>query len=162
MGPPLASWLAGSGYRVLAEVPIVGRWADLVGTREAEVVAIELKLRDWRGALHQAVAYQIGADRAWVAMPLAAASRAYRHRYRFEREGVGLLAVDDQGGVRIPIPAESSPRLLPFVREGILASFARPSVLPGPPLGVADAGPLMFRSPEDSLSPGKDFRPPRM
>ena len=122
----MAAWLASAGYRGRGEVPIVGRWADLVGARESEVVAVELKLRDWRGALRQATAYQVGADRTWVAMPLAAASRAYRHRYRFEAEGVGLLAVDDRGVVRAPLPAAASPRLLPFVREGILASVAQP------------------------------------
>ncbi len=100
----------------------MGRWADLVGARESEIVAVELKLRDWRAALRQATAYQVGADRAWVAMPLAEASRAYRHRHRFEAEGVGLLAVDDQGRVRAPLPAATSPRLLPFVREKVLAT----------------------------------------
>lgn len=117
-------WLESAGYSVRAEVPIVGRWADLIGIRDDEVVAIEMKLSAWRQALHQAVAYQVGADRTWVAMPLVAASRAYRHRYRFEAEGVGLIAVDDRGGVRVPLPAAPSPRLLPFVREGVRVQFA--------------------------------------
>ncbi len=120
LAPPVAAWLEADGYRVRTEVPIVGRWADLVGARTGELVAVELKLRDWREALRQAIAYQVGADRAWVAMPLAAASRAYRERWRFAAEGVGLLAVDDQGGVRVPIAAGASPRFLPFVREGVL------------------------------------------
>ncbi len=120
LAPPVAAWLEAAGYRVRTEVPIVGRWADLVGARADELVAVELKLRDWREALRQATAYQVGADRAWVAMPLAAASRAYRERWRFVAEGVGLLAVDDQGGVRVPIAAGASPRFLPFVREGVL------------------------------------------
>lgn len=109
----------------------MARRADLVGARDSEVVAIELKMRDWRQALQQAVAYQVGADRAWVAMPLVAASRAYRHRYRFEAEGVGLLAVDDRGLVRAPLPAGASPRLLPFVREGLIASLLAPPALIG-------------------------------
>ncbi len=77
-------------------------------------------MRDWAAALQQAIAYQLAADRVWVAMPLAAASSAYRQRWRFEAEGVGLLAVDDQGGVRAPIPASASPRLLPYLRERVL------------------------------------------
>lgn len=110
-----------AGYRVEAEVPVLARRADLVGTREDHLVAVELKMRDWREALHQAVAYQLAVDWAWVAMPLAAASTAYRHRWRFEAERVGLLAVDDRGRVRVPIPARSSPRLLPFLRERVSA-----------------------------------------
>ena len=144
----MAAWLEARGYRVRAEVPIGGRWADLVGANEERVVAVELKLQDWRAAIRQATAYQVGADRAWVAMPLAAASRAYRERWRFESEGVGLLAVDDAGRVRIPIPAAPSPRLLPFLRDGVRAFEAlragseTAAVTTGPPAaGDAPRGP---------------------
>lgn len=98
------------------EVPILGRRADLVGVRD-DVVAVELKLRDWGEALRQAIAYQLAADRVWIAMPLATASAAHRHRWELEAEGVGLLVVDDGGGVRTPVEARPSPRLLPFLRE---------------------------------------------
>ncbi len=120
LAAPVTAWLRETGCHVEAEVPILGRRADLVGARDGELVAVELKLRDWREALRQAMAYQLAADRAWVAMPLAAASSAYRARWRFEAEGIGLLAVDEGGGVRAPIPATPSPRLLPFLREGVL------------------------------------------
>lgn len=103
-----------------AEVPILGRRADLVGARDSTLVAVELKMTDWREALRQSIAYQLAADRVWVAMPLAAASAAYRQRWRFEAEGVGLLAVDDRGSVRTPIAAGPSPRLLPYLRERVL------------------------------------------
>src|SRR2546422_11515785 len=53
-------------------------------------------------------------------MPLDAACRAYRQRWNFQSEGVGLLAVDDRGLVRSPILAAPSPRLLPYVREKVL------------------------------------------
>src|SRR5881398_1528450 len=82
----------------------------------------------WAEALHQAVAYQLAADWTWVAMPLAAASRAYRERWRFEAERVGLLAVDDRGKVRTPISAGRSPRLLPFVQDKILATWRESKV----------------------------------
>jgi len=120
---PVATWLEASGYDVRLEVPILGRRADIVGSRADEVTAVELKMHDWRGALRQALAYQLAADRAWVAMPLVAASRAYRNRWRFDAEKVGLLAIDDSGGVRIPIPAGDSPRLLPFLQTRILDSW---------------------------------------
>ena len=125
---PLATWLTDAGYRVDAEIPILGRRADLVGAREGDLVAIELKMRDWSAALRQAIAYQLAANSAWVAMPLAGASLAYRQRWRFEGEGVGLLAVDDHGNVRMPIPAGSSLRLLPFVRERVLKRAAQSTV----------------------------------
>ncbi len=120
---PVATWLRGEGFDVRMEVPILGRRADLVGSRGTTVAAIEMKMHRWGEALRQAIAYQIGADRVWVAMPLAAASRAYRQRWTFEAQGVGLLAVDDRGHVRGPIRAAPSPRLLPFVREKLLQTF---------------------------------------
>ncbi|HKW43285.1 MAG TPA: hypothetical protein VJP06_03775 [Thermoplasmata archaeon] len=120
---PVANWLQGAGYDVRAEVPILGRRADLVGSQGTSLTAIEMKLDRWAEALRQAMAYQLAADRAWVAMPLAAASRPYRQRWVFESQGVGLLAVDDHGGVRSPIPAAPSPRLLPFAREKVLEGW---------------------------------------
>ena len=121
---PVAAWLEASGFDVRVEVPILGRRADILGSRADRITAVELKMYDWRGALRQALAYQLAADRAWVAMPLAAASRAYRNRWRFEAENVGLLAIDDEGGVRTPIPAGESPRLLPFLQTKILDSWS--------------------------------------
>ncbi len=106
------------------EVPILGRRADLLGLRAGTVTAIEAKMNNWTQALRQAIAYQLGADQSWVAMPLVAASRGYRQRWRFEAERVGLLAIDDRGGVRTAIPAGPSPRLLPFLRDKILEASA--------------------------------------
>jgi len=84
LAEPLCAWLRAAGFRVCVEVPIVSRRADLFAWRGENVTAIEMKLHDWAEALHQAVAYQLAADWTWVAMPLAAASRAYRERWRFE------------------------------------------------------------------------------
>lgn len=144
---PVTAWLEGAGYRVELEVPILGRRADLLGAREDALVAVELKMRDWREALRQAIAYQLAADRVWVAMPLAAASSAYRARWRFQAEGVGLLAVDDRGSVRAPIPAGRSPRLLPYLHDGILAD-PRPTSAAPFPFGLSWADPPVRESQE--------------
>jgi hypothetical protein len=116
----VGTWLEDAGFRVRAEVPILGRRADLLGSRGESVTAVELKMREWAEALRQALAYQLGADHVWVAMPLATAGRAYRQRWRFLAAGVGLLAIDDRGGIRTPILAGASPRLLPFLKDRIL------------------------------------------
>jgi hypothetical protein len=99
---------------------------DLIGVREGRVAAVENKLRDWSAAVRQAIAYQIAADWSWVAMPLAQAARAYRHRVRFDNEGVGLLAVDDVDRVRVVIPAATSARLLQFSQAAVLRRAAVP------------------------------------
>src|SRR5207302_6734069 len=120
LAEPITAWLERAGFTVRLEVPILGRRADLLGLRPRMLTAIEAKMNNWAQALRQAIAYQLGADQSWVAMPLAAASRAYRQRWYFEAERVGLLAIDDRGGVRSAIPAGPSPRLLPFLRDKIL------------------------------------------
>ena len=66
----LAAWLKNAGFFVRMEVPILDRRADLVGSRAESIIAIELKMRDWAEALRQAIAYQLAAEWAWVAMPL--------------------------------------------------------------------------------------------
>ncbi|HKZ99051.1 MAG TPA: hypothetical protein VJ326_05635 [Thermoplasmata archaeon] len=116
---PVAAWLADAGFVVSGEIRVAGRRADLVGWREDGVAAVETKLADWRGALRQAIAYQVAADWSWVAMPLPGAARAHRDRWRFDAEGVGLLAVDASGHVRTVLPAADSRRLLPFARDGV-------------------------------------------
>ena len=119
---PVAEHFAGLGYRMFAEVDIAGRWADLVGIGP-DVVAVELKLRAWREALRQATAYQLGADRAYVALPLPRAQEAHRSRFAFEREGIGLLAVDAGGAVRTVLSPAPSPRRLPALTDAIRGSF---------------------------------------
>ncbi len=116
---PVASHFRDLGYETLAEVEIAGRWADLVAVSDGAVVAVELKLRAWREAIRQAMAYQLGADRTYVALPLGRAQEAHRHRFAFEREGVGLLAVEAGGGVRRVLPAGASPRQMPPLAEAV-------------------------------------------
>ena len=118
LAAPVAGHLESLGYRVFAEVDIAGRWADLVGIG-ADVVAVELKLRAWREALRQATAYQLAADRAYVALPLRWAQEAHRKRFAFEREGIGLLAVDPEGMVRTVLSAGPSPRRMPALTDGL-------------------------------------------
>ncbi len=160
---PVATWLRDEGFDVRMEVPILSRRADLVGSRGTTVAAIEMKMHRWVEALRQATAYQLGADRVWVAMPLAAASRAYRQRWTFKAQGVGLLAVDDRGHVRGPILAAPSPRLLPFVREKLLETLRiheSPFVVPGgfPALDVDGMAPVGSRRTFAGF-PASGFRP---
>src|SRR3990170_4278923 len=121
---PVASHFQDLRYVVYGEVEIAGRWADLVAVSDEEVVAVELKLRAWREAIRQAIAYQLGADRSFVALPLARAQDAHRHRFAFEREGVGLLAVDASARVRTVLPAASSPRRMPFIADDLRRDLA--------------------------------------
>lgn len=99
---------------------MINRWVDLVAFKEEEVVAVELKISDWKQALRQAVAYQLGADYSFVAMPFRHACKAYKSRYWFEKEGVGLIAIrPHHKDIRILLEPERSTRMMPIVRDNL-------------------------------------------
>ena len=128
--PHVAAHLEGSGYRVWAEVPFNGRIADLVAVKEDEVVGVELKLRDFRQAHRQALAYQVGCHRTFVGLPLDSAFDCLRrHRHAFHTSGAGLFAVNmPDGDVRELLPARPhAGRLLPFLADALRDIEARPS-----------------------------------
>ena len=116
--PPLVRHFEALGLRTVAEVPVVGRRADLVAVAPDRLLAVELKVARWRQALRQAVAYQVWAPEAYVALPFPCAIRAARHRDRFETEGVGLLAVLGRD-VRTFLPAAPSGRLFPALSDWV-------------------------------------------
>lgn len=118
--PAVAETLRKRGCRVRHEVAFNERIADLVGVDGETVVAVELKLEDWRTALTQARAYQVGAPRSYVALPIdLARDVAEEHGEAFEEPGVGLLGVDPPGTVRTLIEARISDRTLPFLKAAI-------------------------------------------
>ncbi len=122
MSRPVSAHFQSLGYRVYREAKVAGRWVDILAVGN-EIVAVELKIRNWREALKQAMSYQLGAHYALVAMPLDYVFPAMRFRYLFDREGVGLMAVSSAAGdVRILIEPELSQRLLPFVLDGVLSN----------------------------------------
>jgi hypothetical protein len=116
----LKSFFRSHGYRAYTEVRMINRWVDLVAVKEDEVVAVELKISDWKQALRQAVAYQLGADYTFVAMPFKHACKAYKNRYWFQKEGVGLIAIrPHRKDIRILLEPERSGRLMPMVRDNL-------------------------------------------
>lgn len=116
---PVLTHFEREGYTTASEVMVNGRLADVVAAKGEELVAIELKLADYRAAHRQATAYQVGADLAYVALPLLVASRAMRASV-FQEGGVGLLGVNHpQGDVRVLVPAARSGRHLPFMAAAL-------------------------------------------
>lgn len=122
LAPPVARHLVAQGYDTFAEVHFNGRIADLIGVKGEEVVAVELKLRDWRTAFRQALAYQVGCHRSYVGVPLETALRALRaERHAFETSGTGLLAIHGDD-VRELLPARlHENRHLPFLADALRA-----------------------------------------
>ena len=99
------------------EVPYFGKRVDLVltGPGSSTLVAVEIKLRNWQGALKQAAINQLFAHFSYVALPEARV-RALRSEQRdaFNQHHVGLISVGHRATV-----------VIPAVRNGA-SSFERP------------------------------------
>jgi hypothetical protein len=77
------------------EVPLGGRFVDLVYVRHGRVCTVEFKLASWRRALEQAVDHLLGADSAYVCMPKRPVPQEMRNA--FHEAGVGLLFFTSEG-----------------------------------------------------------------
>jgi hypothetical protein len=108
------------GFQTFTEVRMVNRWVDLIAVGNGRIIAVELKLDNWRQAIRQALAYQLGADYSVVGMPLGKAIDAYRNRYYFRKEGVGLFGVRVRTPeVRVLIEPEPSTRIMPTISDNL-------------------------------------------
>ena len=95
------------------------------------LVAVELKLRDWRSAVAQAARYRLFADASYIAMPCSRLSEAALAEARRNRVGVlSLHSLGSEGPVTVLVEAPLSPPLQPLRRrwasEVVLASVTRP------------------------------------
>ena len=94
---PVSDYFKKQGYIVKNEIKIGYCRADLVAFKNDEVVAVELKLSDWKKAIVQAKNYQLAADYVYLAVPLL---RAYnilkKAEHILKKEGIGLLIVKEK------------------------------------------------------------------
>lgn len=106
---PVRRFLKGEGYsRVIRELAFFDRSIDMYGVAwgdEDRTIAVELKLRKWQKALHQAALYQLCSHYSYVAMPKKVA-QALVEREDFKAAGVGILSVDIASkAVEVVLPA---------------------------------------------------------
>lgn len=142
---PVRTFLSEQGYTVRDEVWINGRIADLYAYRgDDEPVAVELKLTNWKKAVRQAQAYQLGAVYTYIALPVIHVSKVLRRSQALKSRNVGLLGVapgvgdgfkkaseepDHERGepdVRELLEPDDSDRFLPFLADKIVEDAERP------------------------------------
>lgn len=70
-------------------------------------VAIEAKVKDWRGGLKQACRYKEFADESYLAIYKKHSTAAIQHKDLFEALGIGLLIVDD-GHVEMVVESKNN------------------------------------------------------
>lgn len=94
---PVSNYFQNQGYVVKREVKIGYHKADIVAFKEENVVAIELKLRDWKKAIIQAKNYQLGTDYVYIAVPLMKSFNILKKaKHKLEGSGIGLLVVNEK------------------------------------------------------------------
>lgn len=93
---PVSDYLKNQGYNVKREIKIGYCIADIVAFKKNEVIAVELKLKDWKKAIIQARNYQLGTDFVFIAVPLFRVYNIIRKaEYYLKKEGIGLLVVKE-------------------------------------------------------------------
>ena len=116
---PVHEFLENRKYSVFDEIPLFSRKIDIIAKRRAEIIAVELKLQNWRKAIHQAYHNQRVANYSYIALPETIRSRANRIIFReIFNYGIGLLSVD--GTVIQIIPPERSSRIQPNLRRNFI------------------------------------------
>lgn len=135
---PVRGYLEERGFTVRDEVWINGRIADLYAYQDdAEPVAVELKLTDWKKATRQAMAYQLAAVYTYIALPVLHVHKVMRQSSSLRSRNVGLIGVAPPTGggfhkasedpaaepgdpdVRELIQPGESDRFLPFLAEKV-------------------------------------------
>lgn len=102
--PQIESYLRKEGFDYFKEVQFLSRHIDVVGINEKEIIAIEVKIKDWKRALQQALTCRLCAHKVYVAM-----WHKFAHRVPvelFENYGIGLMSVD--GTVNVVTKAKRS------------------------------------------------------
>jgi predicted RecB family endonuclease len=89
------------GYDVYRQVQVLGRRIDILGVREGSMLAVELKVRDWKYAIYQAYLASLCASKVYVALPNATIHLANPNV--FVENGIGLLSVN--GNVEVVVEA---------------------------------------------------------
>jgi hypothetical protein len=102
------------------ELPFYEHRIDLYGYSAQTdcTVAVELKLKNWRRAVEQALVYQLCSDYVFIAVPAATAKRVDLDELR--THGIGLLAVSGRKCVE-ELPAMLSAVLNPNYKAAYTA-----------------------------------------
>lgn len=90
--------------RVKNQVPFTQKRVDIVVKKENLIFAIEVKIHDWKGALRQASQNKVAFDESYVAIWHKFSHRALNNRHLFEKNGVGLIIINDDYSPTVGIP----------------------------------------------------------
>lgn len=86
----------------------------IVFQKNDDILAIELKLANWKKALVQAQNYQLAADLVYLAFPSSKCDLVLKKaKAKLKNKGIGLICIDEETEqVSIVVPAKRSVSLL--------------------------------------------------
>lgn len=93
--PKVKKFFGKRGYKTYREVRIKRRRMDLVCLEGNELVAIEVKVKNWKRALQQAVVYRLCADKVWVSIWHKNVHNI--EKGLFDKYGIGVLNIKKEG-----------------------------------------------------------------
>jgi len=121
---PVRQFFESKNYTVFDEVKLFQRGIDIIAKRRSTIIAVELKMRNWRRAVQQACLDLRVSDYAFIALPETIWSRIdWRIYYEAYNHGLGLLSVDGEAS-QIMRP-DRSKRIQPSLRRNFLKKLRR-------------------------------------
>ena len=92
--PKIESLLEKQGYRYYKEVKVLTRSIDIIAIRKKKVVAIEIKVENWKRAFQQALTCRLCAHEVYIAI-----WKDYQHRIPtnlLKKYRIGLIVVSEE------------------------------------------------------------------
>lgn len=88
------------------EVPFLSRCIDIVMLNQAnDLISIELKIKDWKHAIAQALNHKLGSDYAYICLPKRKMTNTLKE-YIY-KSNIGLLMFDDSATQKLEIVVEA-------------------------------------------------------
>jgi hypothetical protein len=106
---------------VTTEIPFLSRCIDVVAIdRDGLVVTFEFKLNDYKQAVRQARDHALGADKAYICMPMKKVTQKILDYVR--ESGVGLCSFDNEIGIIYHVEPRAGRKVGAF-REMLIDNF---------------------------------------
>lgn len=93
---------------VKREVPLLSKWIDIIGYDEKTdfLIAVEVKVRDWKRAFRQAMRYKLCSDETYVALYGEYVENVDIDK--FKKHGIGVISIEEDGKIEFVLePAKN-------------------------------------------------------
>lgn len=110
------------GFKTYKEVRIRARRIDLVSIKDDKLLAIEVKVNNWKRAFQQAIVYRLCADKVYVAIWHPSIENINKSRY--EEYGIGILSIKEES-IRVVKKPQKVEIVHDYLQERIFKKLER-------------------------------------